>query len=137
VTKRVVILIAGTLLAWGAAAYPARLLGGDAGLLYSAVAAGLCLTPTALTLLWADRASRQSPEQQLTMVLGGTGVRMGIVMGVGLLMYLYLPYFQQPGFWLWLLAFYLFTLGLEMVLVVRGRSAVEQQRGSGSARPGS
>jgi hypothetical protein len=137
VTKRVGILIVGTLLAWGAAAYPAHLLGGDAGLLYSAIAAALCLAPTAITLLWADWASQQSPEQQLTMVLGGTGVRMGIVMGIGLLLYLYLPYFQQPGFLLWLLAFYLFTLGLEMVLVVRGRSGVEQRRGPASARPGS
>jgi ABC-type spermidine/putrescine transport system permease subunit II len=118
------------------AAYPARLLGGDAGLVYSAVAAGLCLVPTALTLLWADWASRQSPEQQLTMVLGGTGVRMGVVMGVGLLFYLLVPYFQQPGFWLWLLAFYLFTLGLEMVLVVRSRSAFEQRSEPASARPG-
>jgi ABC-type spermidine/putrescine transport system permease subunit II len=137
VTKRLVILIAGTLLAWGAAAYPARLLGGDAGLIYSAVAAALCLLPTALTLLWAEWVSRQSPEQQLTMVLGGTGIRMGVVMGIGLLLYLFLPYFEQPGFWLWLLAFYLFTLALEMVLVVRGRTAVEQQRGPASARPGS
>jgi len=137
VTKRVGILIAGTLMAWCVTAYPARLLSGDAGLLYSAVAAGLCLVPTALTLLWADWANRQSPEHHVTMVLGGTGIRMGVVMGIGLLLYLFLPVFQQPGFLLWLLGFYLFTLGLEMVLVVRGRAAAEQRREPASARPGS
>ena len=135
--KRVGVLIGGTILAWAVAAYPAHLLGGDAGLVYTVVAVGLCLVPTALTLLWAEWANQQSPEQQLTMVLGGTGIRMGIVMGVGLLLYVLVPYFQQPGFWLWLLVFYLFTLALEIVLVVSGRSAVERQQGPVSARPGS
>jgi hypothetical protein len=137
VKKRVGLLIGGTLLAWAIAAYPAHLLGGDAALVYSVVALGLCLVPTALTLLWAEWSYQQSPEQQLTIVLGGTGVRMGIVLGVGLLLYVLVPYFQQPGFWVWLLVFYLFTLALEIVLVVRGRSAAERQQGPVSARPGS
>jgi hypothetical protein len=132
--KRVGILVACTFLLWAAAAYPAWLLGGEQTLVYSAVAVALCLTPTALTLLWAEWSSLQSPEQQLTMVLGGTGVRMGFVLGVGLLLYTQLPYFQQQSFWLCLLIFYLFTLALEMVLVVRSRVAVEQRPEPISAR---
>jgi hypothetical protein len=137
VKRRVGILIAGALLLWAAAAYPGRLLGGDAALVYSGVAVGLCLLPTVFTLFWADWASRQTPEQQLTMILGGTGVRMVIVLGVGLLLYILVPYFQQQSFWLWLLIFYLFTLGLEMVLIVRSRTIAGRQQEPVSARPGS
>jgi hypothetical protein len=135
--KRVVTLVIGTLALWAAAAYPGWLLGGEEALALSAVALTLCLVPTTATLLWAEWATRQSPEQQLTMVLGGTGVRMGLVLGVGLLLYTLVPFFGKQSFWVWLLVFYLFTLALEMVLVVRSRSAAEGQQGPISARSGS
>ena len=40
-----------------------------------------------------------------------------VVLGLGLAVYLSLPYFQHASFWLWLLVFYLFTLAVEMVLL--------------------
>jgi hypothetical protein len=133
--KRVGLLVGCTLVLWFLIAVPAHLLGrdvpllgGDSMLLYSIVAATLCVVPTALTLLWADWAYRQTPEQQLTMILGGTGVRMGLVLGIALLLYAMLPEFQQQSFWIWLLVFYLLTLALEMVLVVRGKAASERPR---------
>jgi hypothetical protein len=126
VIKRVGLLVGCTVVAWFLTAIPAHLLGSETALAYAAVALALCLGPTALTLLWADWAYRQSPEQQLTMVLGGTGVRMGLVLGVALLLYMMLPYFQQQSFWIWLLVFYLLTLALEMVLVVKGKTAAER-----------
>jgi hypothetical protein len=135
VKKRVGLLITVTLTAWALIAYPARLLWGDDALVYSAVAAALCLVPTALTMLWAGWATRQSPEQQLMMVLGGTGVRMGVVLGVGLMLYSWVPLFGQQSFWVWVLLFYLLTLALEMVLVVKGQPAADEPRGPVSARP--
>ncbi len=123
--KRVGLLVVYTLLAWAVAAYPARLLGGDDGIVYSAVAVVLCLIPAVLTLLLADRASGQSPDQQVFLLLGGSGIRMGVVLGTGLLLYAFVPYFEQPGFWLWILFFFLFTLTVEIVLVVKGRTAAE------------
>lgn len=131
--KRVSILVGCTFGVWLVTGLPAHLLGMDAALPYSLVAVALCLVPTALTLAWADWAYRQSPEQQLTMVLGGTGVRMGIVLGMALLLYTMSPYFQQQSFWIWLLLFYLLTLALEMVLVVRAKTATEKPRESVSA----
>jgi tRNA(Ile)-lysidine synthetase-like protein len=110
------------------------ILGGDSALVLSAVAVALCLVPTTLTLMWADWAYSQSPEQQLTMVLGATGVRMGIVLGVGLLLYTLVPFFEQQSFWLWLLAFYLLSLALERVLVVKGKTATESRQEPISAR---
>jgi hypothetical protein len=58
------------------------------------------------------------------MVLGGTGLRMVVVMTAGLVLFLRVDYFQKnPGFWAWILVFYLFTLALEMTLILRGHSA--------------
>jgi len=123
VKTNVTVLIGGSLLAWAVLAYAARLWWGDTALVYSAVAVVLCLVPAAVTMLWAGWAFRQSPEQQLLMLLGGTGVRMGVVLGAGLVLTMFVPFFGQPSFWLWLLLFYLITLALEVVLVVKGRPA--------------
>jgi hypothetical protein len=121
--RRLGLLTAGSLALWLAVSYPARLLGGESAVVYSAVAVALCLAPTLATLAWAGWALDQSPEQQLLMLLGGTGVRMGVVLGAGLALYTFVPYFQESGFWVWLLVFYLFTLALEMALLVAGRAA--------------
>jgi hypothetical protein len=110
--------------AWLLAALPARHLGGgDPAVVHSGTALLLCLLPAAATLLWAGWAGRHSPEQQLLMVLGGTGVRMGVVLGAALALTSLVPYYHHQGFWLWLLLFYLLTLALEVVLVVKGNPA--------------
>lgn len=107
---------------WIAVAYPCRWIWGDPTVLvHSGVAMVLCLVPTSLTLLWAGWANRQSPEHQLAMVLGGTGLRMLAVLGGALAIYLLVPYFQQPTFWVWVIVFYLVTLALEIVLIVAGQ----------------
>jgi hypothetical protein len=128
VIKRVALLLAGSLLFWGLAAYPAYLLGGDTGLLFSAVAAGLCLVPGLVTLVWAEWTYRRSPDQHLLMVLGGTGVRLFVVLGGALAIQSGLPRFRQTGFLLWVGVFYLFTLILEVVLMLAGRTGVGEPR---------
>jgi hypothetical protein len=112
-------LVAGSLLLWLALVYPARQLGGDEAVFLSTVALALCLVPAVATMAWALRAG-STPESQLLMILGGTGVRMGIVLGGGLLLTRLFPDDFPSAFWVWLVVFYLFTLGLEMTLLVRG-----------------
>jgi hypothetical protein len=127
-----------TLAAWAIAVYPAHLLWGDPEArlwndslaFYSLAAAVLCLIPTGLTLAWASWAARQSSEQQLMMTLGGTGLRMAFVLASGLLLFFRVPYFHEPGFWGWILAFYLFTLALEMTLILTGRAPAGGSQGS-------
>jgi hypothetical protein len=124
--RRVALLLLGTLALWAVVALYCRLTrrdaAGEAVLAYSAVAAGLCLVPTALTLLWSGRALGGPPEQQLVAVLGGTGVRLFAVLLAALALHSWVPYFQEhPGFWVWVLVFYLYTLTLEMVLLLAGR----------------
>jgi hypothetical protein len=99
------------------------------------VAVALCLLPASATMLWAHWAYRRAPEQQLWMVLGGGGVRMGVVLGVGLGLYVLVPYFNDPGFWVWLLLFYLLTLALEVVLVVRGQTGDDERPAASPSLP--
>lgn len=120
--RRLAVLIGGSLALWLLLGLPARQFWGDAALIYAGVAVGLCLVPAALTLVWSDWALRHSPEQQLTMVLGGTGVRLFVVLGGAWALYSLVPYLsQQPGYWAWVFIFYMSTLALEMALILAGR----------------
>ena len=123
-TRRVGLLLAGSLLFWGLVAYPAYLLGGKKGLVWSAVASGLCLVPAMGTMVWAEWAFRKSPEHYLFMVLGGTGVRMFAVLGGVVALQMNLPYFRQSGFLLWVGLFYFASLALEIGLMLVGRTTV-------------
>jgi hypothetical protein len=125
--KALLWLVAGTALFCGLITYPARLLAerqnweaADLTVLWSATAAGLCLLPSALTLVWTRRAYQGKPEQQLLAVMGGTAVRMAFVVAVGLVLFLGVREFEYQRFWVFVVIYYLFTLALEMVLIVRG-----------------
>jgi hypothetical protein len=50
--------------------------------------------------------------------MGGTVVRLVVVMGGGVALYLLVPYFSHPSFWIWVIVFYLVTLTLEMSLIL-------------------
>jgi len=117
VTRRLQLLVGGSLGLWLAVSYPAWRLGGLEMLAYSAAALLLCLLPTVATLLLAIKAERQSPQNVLLMLLGGTGIRMFVVLGVGLLVCLTLEV-NVVAYWLWMLVFYLATLALEVTLLV-------------------
>jgi threonine/homoserine/homoserine lactone efflux protein len=94
----------------------------EAAVVFLATALALCLAPAVVTLLWGERALRQSADKQLLMVMGGTGVRMAFVLLAGWALYQYVPYYQQqPSFLIWLAVGYLFTLALDMTLLLAGR----------------
>lgn len=117
---------------------PARHLGGgDAALVFLATALGLCLLPAVATLVYGERALRQSADRQLILVLGGTGVRMVFVLLAGWMLYQFVPYYQrQSSFLLWLAVAYLFTLALDMTLLLAGRETGDGWRvASGGKNP--
>jgi hypothetical protein len=128
-------LVAGTVVFWGLVTYPARLLAEHNGwerpeltTLWSSAAALLCLAPTVLTLVWTRRVRAGQPEQQLLAVMGGTTVRMAFVLAVGLLLFLSIDKFHYQRFWIIIVIYYLFTLALEMVLIVRGAAGQAQPK---------
>jgi hypothetical protein len=119
VIRRLALLTAGVSIFWLLLALPSRHVWGEGVVVCSAIAALVCLIPACLTLAWASWSLQQTPDQQLVTVLGGTGLRMFSVVAVAWLLYKLIPYLQeQPGYWVWILVFYLFTLALEMVLVL-------------------
>ncbi len=110
-------LVIAIALLWAAVALPARWLWGPDAVWQSAAAALLCLVPAALTLHWARRGPRPSADP-LAAMLAGTLVRLGVVLGVGLALNQTVEVLQGVPFWLWLAAFYLTTLALEMTLLL-------------------
>jgi hypothetical protein len=124
VIRTLALLIGGTAAFWLAAAFPAYLLWGGDALLFSGVAAGLCLVPMTLTLAWGSKALRGAPEQALLAVMGGTGLRLVFVVGIAMALYLSLPEFHSRAFWLWVIVFYLVTLTLEMALLLTRHGGV-------------
>jgi len=120
---RLLTLAAGCSAFWVLTAIPVRYwTGGEWTLVYSGTAMLLCLLPGLATLAWAASAFRGAPDQQLTMVLGATGARMFGVLLIALLLYQNVPLFRiEGGFLVWLMVFYLFTLALEMYLLLQGR----------------
>jgi threonine/homoserine/homoserine lactone efflux protein len=130
VIRRVLFLIGGCAAFWLLVGLPARHLGGgDRALVFLGTALLLCLAPAVATLVWGERALRRSADNQLVMVLGGTGVRMLLVLLAGWTFNQYIPFYQQqPSFLIWLAVGYLFTLGLEMVLLLAGRPDEQPER---------
>jgi hypothetical protein len=120
-------LVSATVLFWVLVAIPVRyLLGGEWTYLYSGTAMLLCLVPGVLTMLWAIRAGQSDPQQQLLMVLGGTGVRLFGVLTVAYLLWQNVAVFhEEGGFLLWLVVFYMVTLAVELQLVLSSRAKMD------------
>jgi hypothetical protein len=116
--KPLFILAGTTVLLWGLAAYPAWSIGGPEQLAQSAAAMLICLLPALFTLYLARRSLGASFETQLAAILGGTGLRMFIVLGIGFVCYLSVEELRATSFWLWLMGFYLLTLCVEVALLV-------------------
>ncbi len=117
-------LVSAAALFWAATALPARwLTGGAWTLVYSGVAMLVCLAFGVLTLVGVEYARRRDPAGAPILILAATGVRMFGVLAAGLLLVFAVPFFSaERGFLVWLLVFYLFTLALEMALLLRNRS---------------
>jgi hypothetical protein len=127
VTRQLVPLLVGSLAIWLLLAIPAWLLAGDTGLLDTAIASGLCLVPMTATMLWCQWAFSNAPEQQLLAVLGGTSVRLVVVIAGGIALNRTVEALHRPAFLLWVVVFYLATLTLEIVLVVRRQTVDAKQ----------
>ncbi len=124
-TRRLGLFIACSLVFWAVTFGLALLLWPDkqsVTLVCSPVAILLCLIPTFITLIFSFWGLNQTPENQLLVVFGGTGLRMFFVLGVGLLLMYSIPAIQNNhvSFWLWVLVYYLTTLAIEMTVVMRG-----------------
>ena len=121
--RRLLFLVGGSAAFWLLIGLPARHLGGgDPAVVFLGTALLLCLAPGIVTVVWGERALHQSADKQLILILGGTGMRMAFVLLAGWMLYLWVPYYQrQNSFLIWLVIGYLFTLALDMTLLLAGR----------------
>ena len=126
-TSRALLLVAASAAFWLLAALPARHFWGDQSAFFAGVAVLLCLVPAVLTLLWAGRTFRKDPQQATLVALGSTALRMFVVLIVALVLYTQVPPFRgQDAFLVWVAAAYLFTLAVEVVLLLRGSKASQK-----------
>jgi len=111
------------LLFWVLAGLPARHLGGgDLALIHAGTAELLCLAPAVITLVWATRLLARDPQQTPILVLGATGIRLFGVLLAALVLYLRVPPFrEQAAFLFWVLGAYLYTLAVEIALLLSGQ----------------
>jgi hypothetical protein len=78
-------------------------------------------------LLWTGFSASQ-PEQQMSVVLASSTLRLFFVLGIAFVLLLAVePYQGSSAFGIWVLVFYLFTLALETVLLL-----ANQPTGQGS-----
>lgn len=95
---------------------------GELGVVQVLTALIICLIPAVGTSLWRHQAAQSTSEMQLMAVLGGSGIRMAVVLGCGLLLYWNLGDTYTDGFWIWLMVLYFFTLTIELTMAVRGNA---------------
>lgn len=118
--RQLAYLVGGVLFLWVVAVVPGRFALGEEAVHESAAAAGLCLLPAVATLIWAQRAGT-SLEARLLLMVGGTGLRLLFVLAGGFGLTRLLPDWFGWTLWIWLMVFYIFTLGLETTLLVKSK----------------
>jgi len=116
--KSFLTLIGAAVLLWALLLGPGWLLQGEQALCQSLVALGLCLLPTIASFAWM-KSAKKTPEMQLVAILGGTGIRLGAILGGGLALHELLPEYFPNVFFMWVGVFYIAGLTLEIVLAMR------------------
>lgn len=124
-TRTLLLLVVGLPLLVGLlVAVPAGLVLGPAHWTFAAVAFGLCVPPGLAVVLLAEYLSRTSQYGRVVAVFAGTGIRMAVGFGGGVLFYLAAGPEDKAGkvaFWLWVLFAYITALVVETVLLAGKR----------------
>lgn len=133
-TRKVLLLLACTMLAWVILAIPAWCIWEGDTLVFSGVAAALSAIPAVLTMGLIGLVGKGSPDHWLFAMLGGSVGRMLIVLLGGLVLYMDVPPFKKENSFLyWLMAFYLITLVLEKTLLLKDRLGTKNEGTAPSA----
>ena len=114
---------------WLLASMLAFWIAGWRGVYGSAAAATVCGVPGLATLaLYHWSCQKRSDRWRIAGILGGTLVRMVVVMGAGAILHATLEGFDLLGFLIWLMLFYLASLTAEVLLLIRGEKSSADQR---------
>jgi hypothetical protein len=127
--RQVSAFIGATIGLWLLAIYPARQVWGDVAFTASAAAVSLCLVPGLLTLALAESPLAAAPSRRLTFLALGSVIRMAVA-GIGALFLIENVSAFREGycFFVFMLLFYLATLGLEVALVLTSGPRVKTRQ---------
>ena len=93
------------------------------GFVSCAVTGAICVVPATLACLLVNGSTNKALSERLFTALGGMLLRFGAAVGGGLIVFLGMPYFQQPrvehAYWGSLFVCYLGSLFLETIAVAR------------------
>jgi hypothetical protein len=144
VTRTLGFFLAGALVGWavlagvGHALYPDK----DFGLLCAGLAGLIAIVPTAMSLLMTLWSNNKTGSEQLMALVGGMGLRMLVVLGTSLAVFVpespfHLPQLREDRnreltFWAFVLISYLATLAWETFLA--SRSATKPANAIGGAK---
>jgi len=121
--RRVGYFLVSAAVAWLVVVIPCRLWWGDLMAVYSLIACLVCVIPAAFTLWWSCSVQERSPNDLIVPALGGTGIRLLVVLAASWALLQMVPFLQQePGFLSWVVFFYLLTLVLETTFLLMGQS---------------
>lgn len=98
------------------------------GAMAAMIGGAICLVPTVLAVALKMWSKDKSATEQLMAVTLGMLLRMGVVMGLGLAVFLNVPQIRETRerelvFWSAILICYLGTLAWETILTARGKKA--------------
>ncbi len=129
-TRTLAYFLAGAFAGWLVLADAGYALQGVYGLICAGVVGPLCIVPTTVSLIMALWSSHRSGSEQLMAIIGGMGVRMAVVLGLSLLIFMSIPQFRvdkkhELTFWGFVLVGYLATLAWETVLAARNQNGAE------------
>jgi hypothetical protein len=114
---------------WLLAALPAWLIAGGAGLEGLTYALLLCLIPGIVTLQFVK--AEGGPNQALTALLLGMGLRMALVLAGTLVLRLVRPDLGPSAFHVWVIVGYLVTLAVETRLLLTESTVTRHNSGLG------
>ena len=88
-------------------------------LVQGGVAFALAFVPAAGTMAWVVSTYGSTPHLQLAASMGGSGLRMAVALGGGMVLTHLHPQSFDMAFWWWLVWFYLALLAFEITILVR------------------
>ena len=107
---------------WLVLSVPAQRMGGMSGIWGLTLAAAIAVVPGCLVIFFNGRAA--SADSRSVILLAGTLIRMGLVLGSVLVIRYLRPDWGFREFYLWLIVFYLGALAIETAMLagqIRGR----------------
>lgn len=83
------------------------------------IATAICVPLAAISLALSGCALPRGFNWQFGVIVGGAGIRMGLVLLMSGVFFSFVPICGRVGFWIWIVCAYLLTLSTEIILLIQ------------------